>query len=370
MKTKVNVLFSQDSRRPLEGYSRKDIVERGPGGVTIGIYGDSQQWVAYRSEYRASLNGDKKFWKRISNQRCGFYNKKLSGDIHWFIEYLVETLSLDWIKNNPWTTRILMERKDLWTQVFKGKITNPEMLCKYFSKKYFRGAFSYRALKSAYESQHLPVSLWDLWHYTTNPEISLQMCVEIYKDSYDCTFADCLRCAKILDEKINPKWSSRRLHEEHQKQLEKINLQELERISDTPLIEGLPKFGDLELIVDERTCCIEGMSMHNCIHSCYWTRVELGNYLIARGTINGEYINLGMDVYNTVGNPGSALKVNFNQVHTIYNGRPVELTVQLAKEWIDTFEPTLVSIAAKIKQNTLKPIKQLCRERDYVDMPF
>lgn len=336
MKEKRNVLLHRDSRRPISTYTREEVVNMNPSGHTVSILGDPSHWVAFRNSYTLTVLGPRMFWKKTSTSQCTFKDGKIYGDMLPFRELLLDALHLDWIRTNLWTLEILVARKDLWKEVFKGNITNPESLCKKFSKKYFNGAYSYAALRRMAQ-QRYAVNLWDFFYYTVNPNESLLCALE--DEDVRFNSQDMLRCCKILNSKINLRWSSKRLHEEHQKQIEQIQKLKIDRMDSAPIAEPFSKDG-LSLILSEKDAFLEGMTQHNCIHSCYWRKIKEGNYLVARGVVNGSYIDLGIYVDNGV---------QFDQVHTIYNGSPSSEVQNRCREWISKNTQDLLMVSSWIK---------------------
>lgn len=358
MKEKMNVLYREDTRRPASEYSRRQAAKNTQLGTVVSIVGDKSHWCAHNDQYILTVRGPRQFWKKANIVNCTYKDGKLYGSIEPFADILCKIFRLDWMSTNRWTFNILKGRKDLWTACLKGKVTSPEKLCKYISKKYFGGAYSYPTLRRVAEEHFCGVSLWDLVDYTTNPEMALKILLDRRREGESYyTLQDVLQNCRILNTKINPMWSEKRLHEEHQKQIEEINLMEIESFSATPV---LPEFsyGGLSLIDNEKDCYKEGCTMHNCVHSCYWRQISNGQYLIARGSVNGEYIDLGMRV--------GTYNITFDQVHTIYNGNCSESTKQYCKQWINTLEEELLELAASVRNKRIKNVDPQAIE----DIPF
>lgn len=357
-KTKRPVLYEEDTRRPVEEFSRKQACLGNPIAYSIRMYGDRSDWIVFRNDYYLTCVGDRIFWKKTQTQCLSYKKNKLSGDINSFKTLLIDVFKLDWIKTNRCANIILADRKDMWVPVLSGKITNPEKLLKYFSKKYFKGEYSYNTLKQYCEARGRACSLWDLYYYTVNPEESLKALTNY--PSHDTTIFDLIHCAKILNEKVDPRWSPRRMREEHQKQIERLDAEEAESFSNIPIAKTFQE-GGLSLILDERTCFLEGNTMHNCVHSCYWNRILKGDYLIARGHINGEYVDLGINV-------DSHKNISLDQVHTIRNGMPAAETEALCYLWISNNWEQLVSRIHQIKNSKENYSLSECLEQ--IELPF
>ena len=343
---KLHCLYRRDTRRPASSFSREEAVRNRPLAECVNIYGSKEHWAAFSDEYILTCLGPRVFWKKIRTVNTTYKNGKLYGTVDPFRNQLIEIFNFNWLSSNDWALRLLGGKKDLWKDILSDKITNPEMLCKNISKRYFKGAYSYRTLRRMAEGYNSRVSLWDLYYHSTNPEEALKLLIDP-KGMDLFIIEDTIQYCKILDTKFNPLWSMRRIIEEHQKQIEILNARKIEGFSDELLTAPYSSDG-LSLILDERTCFAEGCRMHNCVHSCYWRQIADGFYLIAKGEINGEYVDLGMSV-----TPDAVV---FQQVHTIYNGNPSSETIKACHNWITFRQNELQEIAKEIKSNKITGI--------------
>jgi hypothetical protein len=90
-----------------------------------------------------------------------------------------------------------------------------------------------------------------------------------------------------------------------------------------------------------------------------------GNYLLARGVINGEYVDLGIE--------GTPNKVLFNQVHTIYNGTVSPSTKKMCQAWIYDHAEDLQNILKALRNNkheSLSVLPNPWENDDIEDIPF
>lgn len=339
-KEKLNVLFREDTRGPLDEYSREQAIRQGACAHVITISGDKSHWCAFHDSYALACIGPRIFWKKTMTVRAGYKDGKLYGSLELFKQYLIGEFHLDWVRTNSWTLRLLKEDKFFWKQVLSGKITNPEQLAKAYSRKYFQNAYTYKTLKSFFDLCPNRVSLWDFYYYTVNPEENLK--VVVGKPYLEPLETDIIQYAKILNEKVDLRWSARRLREEHQRQIETVNASRADEFSDENIATPYKQDG-LSLILNEKECFLEGNSMHNCIHSCYWKQVTQGSYLLVKGDVLGQHINLGMNIFKD--------NITFNQVHTIYNGTVSTAVETFCKEWIRLRSLWLLEVSREIKKN-------------------
>lgn len=341
---KWQVLYQTDDRVSAKEITREDAVENPRGGETlyvgIGIK-NPKDFTIWKRHYRLTVLGPKIFWKETARVSLTYKDGKFNGNLEALTEEICRAFKLDWLSTNKYLYRILGGKKDLWKLIISGKVTNPEALLKAVSKRYFGGVYSYKNLKKWCRGECRPCSLWDIYYYTTNPDLTLDMLSSNTYGEWDYIFEDSLKLAAFFNEKINAKWSLARLREEHQHQIERKEVKKLERLDINDIAPAFSKDG-LSLILNERECCVEGSKMHNCVYSCYWSQIKDGQYLIARGAVNNEYVDLGMRITGD--------DVVFNQVHTAYNGMAERATRDLCTAWIESNKEELLNIAKYIKE--------------------
>lgn len=347
MKTleKLPLLWKEDTRPCLAEMSRIDIVRQMPCGYKMSIYGTQNHFVYFKDSYLVKIMGPRIFYKETSSVQLTFKNGKFYGTIlPGIMSKLLELFGIDWITKSDWCYKILGTNKTLWAMVLKGKITNPESLCKRFSRMYFKGVYSYKNLKELYQgSRYHDVDLWSLYYYSDNPDLLLRRLLTNEVTTY--TVRDVFKYCRMYDTKINANWSERRLLEEHDKQMEEESLERASEFSDETITKEHYAEGGLNLLLDERSAFIEGIKMHNCVHSCYWTAIKQGEYLIACGKVDGIHIDLGMRYQNDT--------LVFEQVSQRHNKSVSENIQSYCEEWITKNQSALRDIVQQIKYNSL-----------------
>lgn len=355
-------MFKEDTRPDIP-ITRESAIDNHWHGESVWIGGIPTHWTAVHKIHVLTVLGPKVFWKVTGKASLTYKDGQFYGTLTPFIPALIKAFHLDWIATNTWTRQLLASRRDMWKAVITGKITNPEMLAKAYSRKYFGGAFSYRNIRRHCQSC-TPVGLSDLFYYTTNPDLALEKLLDDKVGDYSWMLRDIIDYCRRWNDKVNPLWSMKRLTEYHQHQIERRELQRLEAISPKPI--ALPyKTEGLELILDERTCYLESCVQHNCVHNCYWPKVKKGNYLLAKGTINGERITLG--IVPSRFSPDISLRVE--QVHTAFNNNPSADTRQFCYDWVDDHHDDLVTTmkAIRVDQTPELPAQPV----DYdIDIPW
>jgi hypothetical protein len=319
-------------------------------------------WVSIYTISQLTVLGHRIFWKQTKKSILTFKDGKLFGDISEHMHHLIKALHLDWMLGiNVWCLRLLRERKDLWTLVFKGKITNPEVLAKTFSKKYFGGAYSYKTLRRFCENPYISRCqslLWNLWYYTTNPELALAKFIEAQDagDPWEFASTRTLEEAMYTGEKINPLWSTRRLYEVQEDITLTLATERAKKYSDEPIAPPVEEDG-VSLLLDKRSTAFEGCFMHNCVFSNYWKRILRGKYLIGRTKgKRGRPLDVGIAVNMTAHPKG--WKFQLDQLYGRYEASPTEEEMDFCTQWVEAHQEVLLKTFSAIRDfNRMYPEK-------------
>lgn len=197
-------------------------------------------------------------------------------------------------------------------QVLAKKIYNRETLTKAigrinFKLKHFSWKLLYQYLMD-YHSIHVSVN--DIKDFTTNVDLSLE---RILKD--DILFADAIRSAKLLDEKVNPLWSEKRLQNEHNRQIRTMNASLIALKDETSIYdENLKQIindDHVKIVSSEKEAYLEGLHMSNCVYTNYWGAIKGNSYLVAHLSLNGENCSIGIRYNGT--------SILLDQVYKEYN---------------------------------------------------
>lgn len=361
MKTmnKKPCVFLEDTRRDLKGMTRRQAFNSFSRPHRTAVYGAREEFSVFYSEYRIEVMGNNIFWKSLGEESMTFKNGKFYGTFSQrVLNIALKAFNIDWPMSSNWIIRLLARNKTLWAMILKGKITNPEQLAKKYSKLYFKGVYSYKALKVYFESYSSIGSLWDIYYYTSNPNLWIEKYCALkwendhqYEEHLNLA-VDVLHYAKMENSKVNPTWSYARMASEHQKQIERDNLSLINTYSDEKIATPFERAG-LQLILDERDAFTEGTVMHNCVHSCYWNRIANGNYLIAKGVVDGVKIDVGI----SIGYSDNGDVLRLNQVHSIYNGIVSQEIKQYCMNWIDAYHQDLLGVLNEIRKSELPKLK-------------
>jgi hypothetical protein len=342
--------------------------------IITSVSGDRKHFTASWNNYILIAMGGKIFWRRSSNDYITYKDGKFYGRLTSDIaQAIIQAFHLDWISQEPYILRVLTTNKTLWKMVIDEKITNPKSLLRKYSNLYFKGVYSYKALKGYFIAKRdisLP-SLWNVYYHTTNPNLFIERMLDDFSkdDREDLSLLrDVVQYCQYDNSKLNPLWSKRRLQEVHREQVD-LDLEEAlenkkKKLSQSSVAPYVPEFSggeefsktfkNKELILDECNCFKESLYMHNCIYSCYWDAVKAGRYLIIKGdSEDHEHFNLGIRIRQGI--------AEFDQVYARRNRQVSEQVQMDCQSWIAQNQKPLVELAGAIKDEAVK----LC-----LDKPF
>lgn len=351
-KIKRPVIYYEEYRpEEIEKLTPREVLKKSYSRIVKSVLGDNNEFLVFVDTYALSCIAGRVFWKKTSNCFITYKNNRIYGAITCeIVSTLITAFKLDWISKEEWVKNLVGQNKTLWKLILSGKITNPEDLAKKYSKLYFKGSYSYKTLKEYFKNRVIRISLWDAYYHTTNPDLCIRKLIKFHSENNRLIqeesnlLEDSIYYCRYDNTKVNPLWSVKRLRSEHQKQIEKDLLEDSQKLSEE-LITTEFKKDKIELILSEKSCFLEANLMHNCIYSCYWPKVIAGDYILAKGTIDDIHFDLGLRVIGD--------EIEFNQVHSIYNGNVPEYVEESCKEWMFNNRYDLLQISKNIKSKKL-----------------
>lgn len=206
------------------------------------------------------------------------------------------------------------------------------------------------------------VSICDLRDGTTDAIAMMRRLASAVADERGI-LRDCIRQALVLGRRVNPKWSVRRLYEEHNAWSEHLLALESDSYSSSPIYEGFDMevfagYG-VELLNSERRIFEESERAHNCLFSCYLDRCESHRYIPFHASLGGEEVTFG--VHMSEGEPVlEQAKLPCNKKVSEKSAMVINIFVQsfrdLFRKMLDGYNPKT--------QVRLAPVGM------YVDLPF
>lgn len=201
----------------------------------------------------------------------------------------------DWLKaeNNRGFLSDILFCDSIVRDILIGKLTNVEAIVKkYLALNKIKGV-NWKAFavytSQIYSYRQCPIA-WMQSHTTdTNAALMVMISGQVEigeikptpeQEEKSNLFYDMLKEAMALNVKINPKWSLKRMKEEHKKMTEELMKKDLESKEQVNLYGESPHFDyPCKLLSTESEVFMEGFEMHHCVYTCYWNRIKEHEYL-------------------------------------------------------------------------------------------
>jgi len=277
-----------------------------------------------------------------SDTNCGFtYDGKTIK--YWFgknpfqhlseddISKLMKHLGLDWIQSKDFNS-MYYHYKSVVLKILEGKITNFEDLYKAIMKsmrikncspKLFETVLNHMNRFQISQLVSVKENHGEQFIAYMKPDKNLQI------------LEDTIQQAKLLGEKIDLRWSNKRINEAHTNFTRMIMFYEAETIKNVdftiPEVEYIAKERNFEYISNNRRLFEEGMMQKHCVFTNYSQMCIDKRYLV----FNIDGYTLGVNV-NYFTNQSSVVKTfTFSQLFGKFNApAPLEID-QKAKEFVE-----------------------------------
>ena len=249
--------------------------------------------------------------------------------------------------------------------ILTSEVYSEESLYKFIAKKIIREDIPWKLLKE-YTNMHVGISIYDLKDITTNVPEAMRTLIEIYKSSdwgLRSLYQDVFKSAIMLGDKINPKWSIKRLQEEHKRQIREIALADIAMKEDMDLYEGYkyPYNPYITMLRTERDVFMEASEMHHCLHSNYWCRINDYKYMAFSINFYGERATMGVaiDAYGDL---------HIDQIQGPYNSS-VSLSIQsICESYIEEYKQVFIDIIKHKSKRRFRPLQ--IEEPQHVDFRY
>lgn len=258
------------------------------------------------------------------------------------VECITNYTNLNTIDN---LIRYAILRKPVLKGIITGKITNRKALIKtLMTTSYHIKDFRYETIEKYFNS-NINQSLSTLAKYTTDLNESVRLLALSDSTSYfdRNLFCDLIQDAFILDKKINPRWSVRRMQEEHQKNIETETLLKEGSLSDEPIYECIPVIDERgikgNILNSEKEVYQEASFQHNCLHTHYWSKIKNRNYIAISLSVP-ERITVGL----TVKGNDDDRSLSIEQMHTRYNAGVRDEHKDIIVDYIRRHQEQLTSL--------------------------
>jgi hypothetical protein len=286
-----NILYSRDfiSRQFIES----DLIKTDDGKIyfVYNIY-----TIKKGKKYYIKNKSRKGFTLDEKGKLSIWFGSDIAGNPN-FINAL-KALNIDWFINEgnklwPFMTKTLFEK------VITGKITNPiDFLSGYL--KLSRINASPKLMYAACKTVGLTRNSFLRGAYTAK-DVNHYLESLVNKDTVQTAhIEDLITQSKILERKIDFKWSAKRMDEEHTAWTTEIMAAEMHSIPDAEvkvnhykqLADCVPNF--FEPLDTQKKVFVEGTMMKHCVYTNYWSTINIGEYLAYHINWKGQEATLGL----------------------------------------------------------------------------
>lgn len=342
-----NIIYSRDIC--YREFVESDLVKTDEGKI---YYGFNIYKIKKGKKYYLKIKSKKGFTVDEKGKLNIWYGSDLVSNPHFANAF--KALKIDWFSNEedilwPYITKSIFEK------VIKGKITNP---IDYFSEylKLSRIKASPKLMYSVCKELRIHKikflreanSAKDVNHYLeylleTNKSKKDHLNDSIFPRNTFYHLDDLITQSRILDRKIDYKWSAKRMEDEHNKWTSEIMKIEMDTVPDKEvsvnlyekLSDYLPEF--FTPLDTQKKAFIEGSEMKHCIYTNYWRSIDTGEYLAYHVRWKDENATLGLSVKSS----SPKLNLTFSQLYGKRN-------TPVSKELRDLVLSTLSKLKDKI----------------------
>jgi hypothetical protein len=251
-------------------------------------------------------------------------------------ENIMNHFGFDWYEQASFSLKSIMNAS-LLNRIIKGNITNPRDFVKaYIKTSPFRNIdVSPEIFYKAFQSLHYesPKFFRRMMEHSTNPEKTLDVIVHagfwgLSRDLYEQ--------AMILNKKVNPSWSEKRVkevHDEWTREIMYLSIKSLELHDYNYSSITLPE--RLSFIENNIKLFEEGSIMKHCIYTNYEARIMNKKYFGLKYSHGDIRATVGLIVvYSTTGKQ----EVVLDQMYGIGNSQIPEEHKDYVKSWLEQDE--------------------------------
>lgn len=293
---------------------------------------------------------------------------------------LIENLGLEALYNEDdkqgqgtcMLLRTCLSSNAVLKKMFKGQVTNRHDLIKTYMKAVWKVApTQYSTLEQFLGHEYYNASLADLREFTTDMNAAMERLTTADRNERQ-VLRDLIGDAVILDKKINPKWSLKRMTEEHQENIKAILEKQLDAESDESIyrqeMDIMHQGYRFQTISSPRAALLESKTMHNCVFYNYWKPATERRYILFHVTSEAdEPMSLGFDVRK--GSEGPRLE--YDQMRTIHNGTASYKARQAAMSFAEQYKNEILFTVSDMNRSEAKGTSdQLSDDGAFDELPY
>lgn len=211
------------------------------------------------------------------------------------VDEVIQALGNDWYKSDY----TILLTKGMLEKILNRKITNPLGFCEAWLKAQHIKASPRLMFKAVNAAGVFTVYSYLLKYQSIFEHMDqfLERIIDHYSNNrglMDGNFMDLCDQAVIMETKVDPYWSAKRVEIEHHRMTQEIMQLQLSDVENTP-IEGLDSIrafiADNEyvtLLDNERAVFMEGKLMSHCIYTNYWSKIKSRSILCFHVNYRGQ----------------------------------------------------------------------------------
>ena len=269
----VDAFFELNYDQQLMKYFHEKII---PSNVILKYENTEKYVVLNRIGTDIVFSGKHFFRKRheskfiFNKERKRFFNTL---DRFTIVQLLCEIPQFNWLKKDRDERRICNKvfSDSITRDVLLGKLTNSEDIVKKYLKTLHLKGIDWKTFVRFSQENTTPV-LW-LHNFTTNCNAAMELLLA--NSTKTKIFYDMLQQAMALNEVINPRWSEKRMTEEHTRMTRQLMKKEIALKSNEGIYQSPPSFSGYpcKVLDTEQAVFEEGLDMHHCIYTNYWHKI-------------------------------------------------------------------------------------------------
>ena len=287
---------------------------------------------------------DKFLYKKENKKTFSRYERRgLLDDLMLFPRF-------DWIKKEHDNGHVHFKvfSNSIVRDILAGKLTNVEEVVKKYLKSLHLKNIDWKIFVRYLVNDYTIPLNWLKVVTTDVNEAMTKLC-----EQPQGQFKDIIEQSLSLGRTVNPRWSKKRMEEEHLKMTRMLMKKEIDHKEQIPIYKECPVFDyPCHILNTEKEVFEEGLDMHHCIYTCYWKRIN-----------NKEY--LGLSFYEperfTLGLKRTNGKFEFDQAYLIYDKEIGQASIDMINKFLNDDvvveqitkfgqdNPTLTSIVPKVE---------------------
>lgn len=303
---------------------------------SIGVYG--QTYMQRKTESGFTFDGKKvRFW--FGNKTC------LVNRTYHDFELILKALKIDWLlsKRESFIITYALQKPTILAKILSFKITNFTDLTKFLIKNY-----KLRCSVATFDKYTTDSSsfyfLKKINRLTENVDENAKVYfgTDLYENGETPIhlLRDILDQAETLEEKVDLRWSSKRLNEVHTDFTRRLMFYETEAVPEDyfgiPEVQNIADSHGIEYITTSKRLYTESYTMKHCVYTSYGDVARRKQYLVFH--IDGY--TLGVKLLKDPLNSESVV-VKWDQLYGKFNSNPDDETTVIAKRFVEELNNVL-----------------------------